>query len=253
MGKHRLFAHLGAGLKTEVIVSAFKGASLKQQGEIFLGINKNQKPVPTELVWDLIGGFDPNSVEGRISNAVKQMNLKGPLRNKIYFPSLGMKKNFKDCLKISGFCNSLKKAGFGKKSRDPFYEKNCEKHSDELKSKISSYHESIKELFQEDWERGAKGFVLSNGGSSIMIGLLEVITNFAKKKNLDIDTELYNKILKSARKYLNMHLESAEGLSKLKKTNLTSGSARGAFLDELCLSIKEDLNESDFGKDIEKN
>ena len=65
-------------------VVAFQDLPIEDQCRIFLDINKYQKPVPPDLVWDLNGVMLKPEEEGIISNTVKQMNADGPLRFMVY-------------------------------------------------------------------------------------------------------------------------------------------------------------------------
>lgn len=262
-GQHRLFAHidLDLDLETEILVSAFRGVDLNQQGAMFLDINKNQKPVPTDLVWDLVGELSPNTQDGRISQAVRLLNFKdydGPLYHKIYFPSLGLRKKFKDSLKVGGFCIAIKRSGFARKdgntksgTKNLFYDEYAPKHSQKIRKGISSYYKVVKEIFKEDWEKGNKGFVLDDGGAGVMIRLLEKIMGFAIYTSNDLDENLYKKILISSKKYLNKYISSETNLKKLKKLYFASESGRDSLLKEICLFVRNDLNELRFGGEIE--
>lgn len=258
-GQHRLFAHIDLDLDTEILVSAFQGLDLNQQGAMFLDINKNQKPVPTDLVWDLVGELSPKTTDGRISQSVRLLNFKdydGPLYHKIYFPSLGLRRKFKDSLKVGGFCIAIKRSGFGRENtksgtKNLFYDDYAPKHSQKLRKGISSYYKIIKDIFREDWEKGNQGFVLDDGGAGIMIRLLEKIMGFSIYTNNPLDEELYKKVLTSSKKFLNKYLNSEVNLKKLKKLYFASESGRDSLLKDICLFIRSDLNESRFGGEIE--
>lgn len=234
---------------------------MNQQGAMFLDINKNQKPVPTDLVWDLVGELSPNTQDGRISQAVRLLNFKdydGPLYHKIYFPSLGLRKKFKDSLKVGGFCIAIKRSGFARKdgntksgTKNLFYDEYAPKHSQKIRKGISSYYKVVKEIFKEDWEKGNKGFVLDDGGAGVMIRLLEKIMGFAIYTSNDLDENLYKKILISSKKYLNKYISSETNLKKLKKLYFASESGRDSLLKEICLFVRNDLNELRFGGEIE--
>ena len=257
-GQHRLFAHIDLNLETEILVSAFRGLDLNQQGEMFLDINKNQKPVPADLVWDLVGELNPEKPEGRISTATRRLNLyhDSPLYHKIYFPSWGLRKKFKDSLKVGGFCDAIRRSGFGRattksRTKNLFYSPYAVEHSKKLGKGISSYYRVVKDVFKADWEKGNKGFVLDDGGAGIMIGLLEKIMGFAIYTGTPLDEGLYKKIMVSSRKFLNESLNSEKNMKKLKKLHFASESGRAYLLKDICLFIKKDLNMPAFGGEIE--
>ncbi|MFC1594685.1 DGQHR domain-containing protein, partial [Candidatus Omnitrophota bacterium] len=73
-GQHRLYSFINVEKALTMPVVAFKNLKIDQQCKIFLDINKNQKPVPSDLVWDLNGDMLSYQDEGKISNTVKKLN-----------------------------------------------------------------------------------------------------------------------------------------------------------------------------------
>ena len=76
-GQHRLysFVHSDPEKSSPMPVCAFHDISLENQCSIFLDINKFQKPVPSDLVWDLNGMMLEDEEDGIISNAVKALKI----------------------------------------------------------------------------------------------------------------------------------------------------------------------------------
>lgn len=259
-GQHRLFSYINSNYSTPIMVTAFQGISLTEQGTMFLDINKNQKPVPTDLVWDLSGELTPDTEDGIISRSVRDLNFKdysGPLFHKIYFPSLGIRRNFTNLLKVGGFCISIKRAGFGRavtksRTKNLFYDENPKRHSNNLRKGISEYYSLIKEVFNEDWQRENKGFVLDDGGAGIMVRLFEKIMEFVNSYQGSLNEDIQRRVLNSSKGYLNKFLNSKKELNDLKKSYFSSESGRDLLLKEICLYIRQDLREENFGGKIEK-
>ncbi len=255
-GQHRLFSYINSEIKGLIQVSAFEGLNLGEQGKIFLDINKNQKPVPTDLVWDLSGELMPDSEDGIISRTVKYLNyeFKSPLFHKIYFPSLGLRKNFSELLKVAGICLSMKRSGFGKpniksKMINPFYNLDSNKFVNKMGKSFSEFFYAINEVFLEDWVKKNKGFSLDDGGISILIKIYEKIIKQSFELNFSLNKENYIKYLLPIRKYLESEWNGKK-LNKLKKTYFASESGKERLLEILCLEIREATGEINFGGDI---
>ena len=191
-GQHRLFSFVNTDKNTLMPVIAFANLDLEKQSKIFLDINKNQKPVPADLVWDLNGDMIPNEEDGIISNVVKYLNKSDPLVNKIKIISRGSKIN--SPLRIAGICLSLKKSRLVKEythgsALNPYFFKdsndkpNPEKIIRTLGQSLLEDFKEYKNMFAEDWERSSKGFILDDSGMSLMIRLFEKITNYSVSVN----------------------------------------------------------------------
>jgi DNA sulfur modification protein DndB len=255
-GQHRLFSYINSDIGGLIQVSAFEGLDLGEQGKIFLDINKNQKPVPSDLVWDLSGELVPESEDGIISRTVKYLNyeFKSPLFHKIYFPSLGLRKNFSDLLKVAGICISMKRSGFGKqntksKMMNPFYNKDTNKFVNKMGKSFSEFFSTVKEVFLEDWDRKNKGFSLDDGGISVLVKIYEKIIKQSFELNFSLSKENYKRYLLPIKKYLDVEWNGKK-LNKLKKTYFASESGKERLLEILCLEIREATEEISFGGDI---
>lgn len=195
-GQHRLYAFKDVEKIINVPVVAFKNLPIAQQGKIFLDINKNQKPVPPDLVWDLNGELQADtSSEGIISKTVKSLNQKSVLVNRIFIPSLGFKKKPED-LKLAGLCESLYRKKFGerillRKVENPYFSNDPAKFIHNLSKGLIDYFEVISNLFDFNWSLGRKGFILTDGGISVFINLLEKILDHLRRRPAKEDFEEY--------------------------------------------------------------
>ncbi len=107
-GQHRLYAFGGSQSVSrlqKLPVFAFDNMPTSRQAGFFIEINREQKPVSPDLIWDIEADLRPDSDRGRIALAVKQLNEVGPLMGKIYFPLSGSNPQGK--VKISSICNDL--------------------------------------------------------------------------------------------------------------------------------------------------
>lgn len=254
-GQHRLYSFIQAQKTFNMPITAFEGLEIEKQCKIFLDINKNQKPVPSDLVWDLNGDMIPSEPDGIISNTVKSLNDSGPLFHKIYIPSRGIKRKY-NFLKMSGMCLSLKRCGFGRKDtrskvQNPFYNEDHEIFSKNLSRGLCEFFTCVQKTLDKDWELNNRGFVLDDGGNSIMVRLFETIihrTVIGDKKKLSEDT--YNYYLTPLKKLLEHEYAEPDKLKKL-KLSITSEGGKDQLHREFIIKIREMTCDRLFGGDIQ--
>ena len=107
-GQHRLYSFGGLPLNAfpqKLAVFAFETLPTEKQAEFFITINREQKEVSRDLIWDLQGEMTPSTPEGVIANCAKSLNLQPPLKGAIATPlSAGRQKG---SLKLSGVCQDI--------------------------------------------------------------------------------------------------------------------------------------------------
>ena len=251
-GQHRLYSFINTKKPIYLPVVAFHDLSMERQCKLFLDINKNQKPVPPDLVWDLNGDMIPSEPDGIISSVVKSLNEMEPLARRIHIPSKGMQTSH-GYLKMSGICLSLKRTKLGthvtySKTENPFWNKNPDETVRQLSKALSIYFIVIKDILRKDWERGDKGLALSNGSNSILIRIFErIVSNCVLKKNA-VKASDYEKYLKPLGKYLNEKTDE-----DYKKIRLMASSEGGKdnLLRDFVLYIRKETNDWQFGGNID--
>lgn len=253
-GQHRLYSF--AGLKDfycNVSVTAFENLEIQDQRKFFLDINRNQKPVDSDLLWDLSGDVVFEK-EGIISNIVKQLNTDyhSPLWRGIYYPSAGIRdKNEK--IKISAICVSIKKNRIveellSQNTKNPLYAKNPEEQIKKTHVSLEGFLITCKKIFPHNWELKKEGFVLTNGGIAVLLGLFEkIIVRISQQNNTIPSGDTFEKYLKPLRK----KFENADP-TQLKKMRLstTSEGGKSDLLNELVLQIREETGDNMFGGEI---
>lgn len=254
-GQHRLYSFVKSKKTFHMPIVAFDNLALEDQCRIFLDINKYQKPVPPDLVWDLNGDMIPSWEDGRISNTVKQLNSSGALFHKIFIPSTGIRKRSK-LLRMAGICNSIKKSGLARANtksqvKNPYYHSEPEKTVASLYKGLNEYFECLSNKFTDDWKRDNKGFILSNSGNAIMIGLFEKIvrkTMLAKSSSPNLFD--ITKYIEPFRILFEQRLSGEDDLKQL-KLRLSSEGGRSQFLNELASFIAHKTGDKDFASGIE--
>ena len=253
-GQHRLYAFMKTNKEKyfNMPVTAFENLSNEEQCKFFLDINKNQKPVPSDLVWDLNGDMLDTQTDGIISRTVKKLNNSGPLYHMIYYPSLGVKTAL---LKISGICISIKRSKLAEtntisKTANPLYHKDSDKTETALSNALIDYFDLIKLEFEENWKLEDKGFILTDGGMSVFIYLFEKILQRITLKGKSPTKEEYKKYILPLKKLFESDYSSKEELKKLR--GRTSGEGpKHDLLIEFIIFIKNEINDQLFGGDIE--
>jgi len=254
-GQHRLYSFVSSKKTFHMPIVAFDNLPLEDQCKIFLDINKYQKPVPPDLVWDLNGEMISTQEDGIISNTVKSLNSFGPLHHKIYIPSTGIKSRRK-LLRISGICLSIKNAGLARpttisKVANPFYDDEPEKLVKKLSESLNSYLECVKNKLRDNWDRGNKGFVLANAGNAVMVGLFEkIVRKVVLSENKTPDAFDYIRYIEPLKKLFEERFNTENALKQL-RLRITSEGGKRQFLGELVGYIAQQTGDGEFAAGIE--
>jgi DGQHR domain-containing protein len=248
-GQHRLYSFSDIHTSAKISVVAFHKLPLEKQAEYFIEINREQKPVEADLLWDLQGAMDPRSDDGIISNVVRKLNQSAPLESKIYVPLAGRKARKQ--LKFSGICLSIQKTHLIKErsinmtaaQKNPLYSGNPEQIVERVSKAIAVFLQGIDAIFKgEDKDE----FMFTNVGVKVMIELFEVILAY---KNRIPSTEDTNKYLEA----LHMHFEM-EHPEKTERGNLrkigSSEAGRRMILVEFVNGVRDLTGEKAFAPRI---
>lgn len=255
-GQHRLYAFINVrkDFYFNMPITAFEHLDIQAQCKFFLDINKNQKPVNPDLLWDLNGEMIPDKKDGIISNVAKFLNNeeRGHLFYKIYYPSTGIKKKT-DLIKISAICIAIKKRKLVEEVtlqniKNPLHDKDPSNRVKKVGSSLSKYFDVLEMVFPNNWELKSKGFILTNGGISVMIGLFEKILSRIMQKDSrepnKEDFKFYTNPIKPI-------LESSDaGYLKKLRLRCTSEGGKSELLNELILKIRDETNDVLFGGEI---
>ena len=194
-GQHRLYGFTTAEKakkELRLMVTAFEKLDEEEQAKIFVDINREQKPVPPNLLWDLLGQIREKSADGVISILVKKLEeeSKSPFANKIYVPAKhGVTKKGKPVL-LANFCNGIKSLHLiSEDEKHMKDEHNIWKGSSDLCLKTAyniffTYFTAASKKFDFDWKKEKKGFFLTNNGVNILLRLLREALIFNDRKPL---------------------------------------------------------------------
>lgn len=256
-GQHRLYAFINVENKINfnMPITAFEHLDMEEQCRFFLDINKNQKPVDPDLLWDLNGDMIPSEEDGIISMVAKSLNSAGnsPLLHKIYYPSIGIKKKAEK-IKISALCIAIKKKRIVREVtvqnlKNPLYDQvssNCVK---KVGFSLSKYFDVLKANFLNNWELESKGFILTNGGIAVFIGLFEKILSRVMQKEGRQPTREHFEFYTTPLKTILGSADTAE-LARL-RVGCASEGGRSQLLYDFVSIIRAETRDDSFGGESE--
>lgn len=175
-GQHRTYGFtrtIKAKKEVKLPVVALDNASEIERATFFIKINKEQKPVDANLLWDLAGEIEPNTDAGIISNAVKILNKATPFKDLIYIPSEVLQ-NSKKPIGLANFCNGIEDRELINFIRP--------KNAENLYKILREYFLLIFSMFSYDWKSEKRGFICANAGVNVMLRILKRILIHKKGK-----------------------------------------------------------------------
>ncbi|MBU4190174.1 MAG: DGQHR domain-containing protein [Candidatus Thermoplasmatota archaeon] len=249
-GQHRLYGYADNPKKSKdmIPVLAFDGLSKDTEGELFVIINKEQKTVDADLLWDLFGDIYENSKDNEkrmyctISKIIKNLNngAKSPFHNRIYIPSFNEKE---DRLKMAGMCIAIRKAGFVKKTTGLLFREDWEKTENFATRRIETLFNIVKSKLKADWDKGAKGFLCSNEGVAVLIRVFTEIIKYLNYKDPNIiNKKTLDEFERESKKLIEPFIDYVDKLGESGRNNLrinaTSEGMRGQVANKLMYKIK---------------
>ncbi len=192
-GQHRLYGYADTeNKKTETIpVVAFVEEPRSLQTKIFVDINKNQKPIESNLLWDLYEDLYEDSTNEKerelycISVIAKKLNndKNSPFYNSITIP----KEENQGNISLTTICNSIKTQRFVSGKECPLFYEDYEKTIDYAAERIECFFNIIKKELPEEWELGDEHYFKTNAGLVVLMGIFrDIIDNLSREEELDI-------------------------------------------------------------------
>jgi len=191
-GQHRLYGYANNEKKSRdtVPVLAFDSLDIKEQAKLFVEINKEQKAVSSNLLWDLFSDIYRDSKEEKhqarrtISLIVKKLNScsDSPLREHISIPSSPTKGKKITNLTIATLCDGIEENRLINKEEGLLYERNYSSTVDFSSKRFKAYFSVIAESFPEDWNKGDDGVLRTNIGIRILFVILRQLLKYLNLK-----------------------------------------------------------------------
>ena len=248
-GQHRLYSFSDIRTDAKLAVIAFDKIPVAKQAEYFIDINREQKPVDPDLIWDLEGEMSPASENGIISNIVRKLNQSDPLENKIYVPLAGRKRRKQ--LKFSGMCLTIQKRHLIKErsismrggQKNPLYSSNFEQTVEKVSKAIAAFLQGVDAVFTSEQK---DEFLFTNIGVTIIIQLFELILAY---KNRVPSSEDMNKYLEALQLYFEATYPEKIDRSNLRKLG-SSEAGRRMILVGFVNGIRDITKDKSFAPDI---
>lgn len=251
-GQHRLYAFgkLGPDPKSQKIaVFAFEPIKEHRQAKFFIEINKEQKSVSLDLIWDLEGEMSPETPRGRIANCVKRLNSIPPLKERVFLPLSGERKRGQ--LKMSGVCQDFEATGLlndrtrfmTQAQRNPLaYRSNLNDIPDKAALAVADF---LKEVQSCSTELLWTSVLLRPGGITVVLNVYEQILIRVGQIPSHEPLEKYAKAFVEV---LNDLAPDQSEMRKLVREQLTSYAQRRQVSGEVLGRMQEKLGDPEFAK-----
>src|SRR3989344_732011 len=211
-GQHRLFGYSAANdlsrAGATVPVVMIEQIPKTEQMRLFVDINHKQKTINANLIWDIKGDIEPETIEGAVSNLVKALDEKGPLQGQIKIPA----KRNRAPINLSALCRAIIKSGLMKdrvkwvtENKNPFFKsKDVVLSAQAVRAALDDYFESLKsELDTEIFE----DIVLNSTAIEILVALFSLTTvNIKLTDNSEARRQKYRSWLSILKQHIDKRL-----------------------------------------------
>jgi DNA sulfur modification protein DndB len=187
-GQHRLYGYADNERKStaSLPVLAFEPLPVDRQARLFVEINKEQKSVSGNLLWDLYTDIyrDSDDEEHQllrtISAVVKRLNSDddSPLHDHIGIPSVPSKGRDITNLTINTVCRALEGSKLLKKGEGILYRKNYERTVSFATRRLKAFFDVVASYYPEDWKKGNDGALRTNNGIRVLVILLRQLLRY---------------------------------------------------------------------------
>ena len=240
-GQHRLYAFAKSNSNELVSCIAFDGITIEKERGFFLEINREQKPIQPDLLWDLEGLSNPNSPKGLISNIVHTLNKypNGPFFYKIYIPLYGPKVD--QIVNMAAFCNGIENASLTKEIAPNFLGMANPLATGEpwtVTKRIAQVLARFFVLLNDDLSEEHRDFIFGNAGIPIMLYLLEPIVAHIGRIPSSDDLAKYTSIIAS---FFRDQYRSSSDLKRLKAETNSERSARKNLARQIGIRIRVEM------------
>jgi len=251
-GQHRLYSFARSNSKEFVSCTAFEGISIDKERGFFLEINREQKPIQPDLLWDLEGLSDPDSPRGIISSIVHTLNKddKGPFFYKIYIPLYGSKTD--KIVNMAAFCNGIENASLTKQitpnslgMANPLAVGEPWTVTKRIAQVLARYFS----LLQEDLSEDHKDFIFGNAGIPVMLYLLEPIVAHVRRIPASSDLSKYSILIAD---FFKEYYKTPAEIRKLRAENNSEG-ARKNLARQIGICIRRGIKDQAFWPAMEQD
>lgn len=249
-GQHRLYSHAKSKSENLIPCIAFDNIDIEDERRFFLEINREQKPIQPDLIWDLEGLSSPDSYKGIISNVVRTLNNREPFLDKVYIPVKGSRAN--KIVNMAAFCNGIANAQIVKQNppsvigmQNPLFTKVTRTMTNRTASALERFFINLRDEFNED----QINFVFGNAGIPIMLYIFEpILAHIGRIPNYG-DLNIYTKLIGD---FFSQHYSTPEELRKLRSETNSEG-ARKSIARQVGLYIRKSVKDRLFWPKMEQD
>ncbi len=180
-GQHRLYGYADTHEKfSETLpVVAFVDEDISLEAKMFVDINKNQKSIEANLLWDLYEDLYIDSKVDKelelyaISRIAKNLNQldSSPFRNQIYIP----KEQNDGNLTLTSVCTTIQRHKLISKGEGLLFNGTYQESIEFATERICAFYNLIKEELEEEWQAGDDHYIRTNAGFVVLTGILRDI------------------------------------------------------------------------------
>ncbi len=249
-GQHRLFSFSKSKKDNLISCIAFDEISIEEERGFFLEINREQKPIQPDLIWDLEGLAHPESPRGIISNIVRKLNFKEPFIDKIYIPVYGTRVG--KIINMAAFCNGIYNSRITNRITANITGKENPLFTDiphTMVNRVAGVLERYFNCLNESIEREEiKKFIFGNAGIPIMLYLLEPI--IAKLGRIPSHHDFY-KFADAINEYFDQNFINQNQIKQLREET-TSEASRKGIAKQIGRFIRSQLKDKSFWPTMEE-
>ena len=251
-GQHRLYSFARSKSRELIPCIAFEDITIEKERGLFLEINREQKPIQPDLIWDLDGLSHSESPRGIISNIVRTLNKdeKGPFFYKIYIPLYGSKVD--KIVNMAAFCNGIENASLSKKIAPNFLgiaNPLAVGESWTVTKRIAGVLSRYFALFKEKLTEDHRDFIFGNAGIPVMLYLLEPIVAYIRRIPSMTDLEKYVSLIVT---FFKEHYETPAEFKRL-RSGTTSEGARKDLARQIGIFIRRSIKDANFWPEMEQD
>jgi DGQHR domain-containing protein len=264
-GQHRLYGYSKSEHAADhtIPVIAFESRCVKDQANLFVDINQEQKSVNKNLLWDLYPDiYEGSEDEGQqilrtISLVAKKLNSDegSAFHNYIQIPSMLIKSKEEVNLTLTNICDGIKENRLINREEGLLFKEDYEKSVNFAAEIIESYFESIVSPLISDWEKGERGLLRTNVGVRIFFIILRQLLrhfNYEGKENIYRKKDL-TEFKNETKKILAPIIEKLSKMNERDINEIRSESAKGLVMknaQKLVWDLKENFG---FGLELWNN
>ena len=216
-GQHRLygFADVDEKYTAMLPVIAFVNESPHTQAKVFVDINKNQKAVPPDLLWDLYEDLYAESEDARERQLWMISCIAKLLNNADYSPFWGSIKIPKDDnpgnLSLYSVCNAINRFGLVNPKEELLFHEDFDHTVDFAARRIAAFFAVFQDALPEDWAAGDDHYLKTKASLPVLFGILRdvIAANLQRPKELD-DVTRFAEVCQQFLGPLIAHFDSAD-------------------------------------------